>query len=1079
MVARFMPRRRASLLAALLCALLTSPAAALDFGAGPSPRAYEKDKPFSVAGDEAIIIEGVNSGAKATNIILRIDDEWAPSADQRFEKSFKVEPGPFSVIVPIKKLVAKDGGALSLEKLTRVVLFAWDDAQIKITRFGSGAAAVAKSPPPVEPPKTAVKAAPKSAPAAAAPAPAVGGEVGVDMMRPRPLPILFEPTKPADFSAAGEIVIEGVYRGAAKTVLVLRVDDSEAPTYGKRFNGEYAVSPGPFQIVVPVNALKTPAARMLDLKQIWRVILSSEDDRNFEISRLETTRSRAMAPVPAKEIKKAEAPKPIAPAPREGVKKKRIDFGKGKAPIEHGYYFTKLDLSGYDEIVVEGTAKTKGGLWLILRIDDGKSSGYATRYNLEIELTEGPFKIRAPLGGLKSPSGRLIDPSDIKLLVAAPYGDKKGEIEISRFVARKAPRLPKGAIGYAFGSPDAGLPPGFERIGPKDPRVFGSPTIVARPMPDPLVANGLRGVKTVRLAAPAGAYRVTIWSEDPGEWEYLPHPLRRVIRVNGVDLRNDKLTRQDWLASRYLKGLAREHTPKDDAYSAYGALRGEPRSAKVIVKGDEGLRVELGGSGPAARYISALLIEPAGDDAAFKAVEAARADWYREYWRVDPKWREIAAKDSPRAARLSLRSDAPQLTDAAGAPIKALKAVGAPGSGLRLTLSARAEAKIDAKARLTAPKLGKTALKASLWTGQWRLERRRPEHTLLRLGDNTLLPMGDAPIPADRPRRYEMWFEAPKDAKPGVYKGAFEITTATGVIKLPIEIELLPVKLPEAKEPAGFYISEAPHMTWFASKPFDRQRQAACDVRFVKRFGLLGSAPAVRSPKVGSTLATVLDLRLAFDLGLAPSPLAYNPIRPLQFDYKPKDGARLIADIEAQLKAAGAPPPYWSVADELSNPGETAAKDFWPWVKALRAAAPGIKLAGHLNSPDDRAFLSGFDAVVLNTGFGIDAKTLHEMKRRGLKVWIYNTFEPRLTAGSGSGRRMRAAMSNGTPAFPPLIRSILSTVAKAMCRRSSRAPKSAQSNLACIATFCGWLRAWLISAGCFGWTGEKDRRPKR
>ena len=75
---------------------------------------------------------------------------------------------------------------------------------------------------------------------------------------------------------------------------------------------------------------------------------------------------------------------------------------------------------------------------------------------------------------------------------------------------------------------------GMERIGPRDSRVKGSGVkAIRRPAPDPVVANGLQGIEQLRLAHPPGRARVTLFTEDPGEWEDLPAPLQRRIRING------------------------------------------------------------------------------------------------------------------------------------------------------------------------------------------------------------------------------------------------------------------------------------------------------------------------------------------------------------------------------------------------------------------------------------------------------------------------------------------------------------------------------------------------------------------
>src|SRR5690606_4573977 len=132
-------------------------------------------------------------------------------------------------------------------------------------------------------------------------------------------------------------------------------------------------------------------------------------------------------------------------------------------------------------------------------------------------------------------------------------------------------KLPAGAVGYAFGHQDAPLPPGFGRIAPGDDRIRGPRvTAVRRSGPDPLVASGIRGVETLKVAWTQPRARVTIWSEDPGDWEYLPHVLQQRVKINGRDVSMRSRTSDEWLKERYLDGARAEHFSMDDAWSAYG-----------------------------------------------------------------------------------------------------------------------------------------------------------------------------------------------------------------------------------------------------------------------------------------------------------------------------------------------------------------------------------------------------------------------------------------------------------------------------------------------------------------------------
>jgi hypothetical protein len=111
----------------------------------------------------------------------------------------------------------------------------------------------------------------------------------------------------------------------------------------------------------------------------------------------------------------------------------------------------------------------------------------------------------------------------------------------------------------------------------------------------------------------------------------------------------------------------------------------------------------------------------------------------------------------------------------------------------------------------------------------------------------------------------------------------------------------------------------------------------------------------------------------------------------------------------------------------------------------LRAAAPGLKLAGQFNEPDDWRYLRTVDVAIVNPGFGVDAATIAQVKARGREAWLYNTGAPRFTAGlwlwtTGATR----VTSSGMRACRPPIPMIPPTGARAMCRFSRRGRRFAR-----------------------------------
>jgi hypothetical protein len=785
-----------------------------------------------------------------------------------------------------------------------------------------------------------------------------------------PLPLRIEPGAPLRLDARDEVRIEGTIEDAAQVTLIVRIDDGKTTDYASRVNREHALPAGPFSLSIPLAGLATSGGRKLDAGDIRRIVVFTWPEQG----RITVTRLEA--------VRVAEA----RPATAAGI----LDLGKGMLPLTHEPG-GPLRFADEDEIRFEGTVEGAGKVAVVLRIDDGRSFNYASRFNEERTLSPGPFRISAGLKGLRTPDGRTLDHRDIRRIVLFVW-QGEGRVSVGRFEAGPAPKLPPGVEGYSLGAADARLLAGFERIAPGDARLAGRDmSVVRRPAPDPLVANGIKGVEWLRLPAPPGRARVTVWSEDPGEWETLFHPLSRRITINGQPLLSVDQTPRQWLGDRYLAGFAREHGPADDAWTAYGRWRGNPRSVEVPV-GTEGILIGLAGAEPNALFLSAVMVEPAGSARGFEHVQGLRAQWYRTTWPIGPPV-ATDAEDVPVA-----EVDSSLATASANAP---LAAAAAPGTGVRLGLSVQTDRPVVApRLRIEPPRLGAGALQVRAWAGQRRLERRYAGDTALAFGDNRLVAAtGTLPLRPGEPRTYELWVDVPPDAKPGRYRGRLQIDGPDRpLVRQAIEIDVPDVVLPPPAKPAGFYLAAPPHLAWFPALAAERDRQVACDLAFLRGFGFTGSAPAVTVPSGNGRRAFLTDMRRAFEAQLQPGWLIYNPADTLLASEGLAGSARSIALADAVMRAAGLPAPVWSVADEPSNPGQ-AGGNLRRWIAAIRTAAPGIRLAGHLNARADEPLVTLFDTVLVNPGFGIDADMLARTVALDRSVWLYNTEAPRLTAG--------------------------------------------------------------------------------
>lgn len=931
-------------LAATLLLHTTVQSPAQDIGTGPIPISREFASGTSLPQTGHLEVEGTLAGRSNKTIWIRIDDARSHDYSSRLNASRTISPGKFRFTLDFRKLRTTGNRPIEKQSIRRIVIFSDDaKASANITKATIVSPhSDSQATRPQRPPPTFAR-----------------GQ----------LPIEHDMGLLA-FSPTDTLYLSGKANGKGIANLELRIDDETSRDYQTRANVTLSLTPGAFERYLPFGNFRKSNGQRLDIANITRLILSSPD------------------PVPQVTIQSFEVKSSTRSAtPGNAGNSRTIELGKGRLPVA---YEPTIPLSVFDddELVIEGVVNGKQPMAFLVRIDDGQSSSYATRYNEERQVPSGPFKIVTSMRGLRTPQHRIIDSGNIRRIIAAQYGSAT-DATITRMFIRKAASLPPGATGYALGRKDAPLPPGFERIAPDDHRIQGQELrAIRRPRPDPLVANGIEGVKRLVLPASPGPKRVTIWTEDPGEWHVLPSPHSRTIKVNGVQALAYTRTPKEWIKARYLRGSKTEHSSKDDAWTAYGRWRGFPVSIETA-PGPHGIVIELEKHDEGSQFVSAVLIEPAGSSSAYTAVETWRAEWYQSNFRVD----STRPENSHIRPQFTL-PDPPQVPPTA----LALRATSAPGQGVRLTITLKADREISRpRIKIDPPRYSGTQLPTMLWAGKRRLEL---DGTLLRLTDNMLIAEAESlPLAPSEPRTYEFWIQVPKTTPPGEYKGLFSLSTENTSYSIPMAIDVIPVMIPNSPKPAGFYLVDPPHLSQFRSLHQEQTRQVKCDLDFMAAIGISGTAPPAPHFTADNFTAFTTFMQYAHNHHVQPGWLVYNPLQSLGTSPEQRfNSAQTVARVSSALKRLNIPEPVWSAADEPSNPDQNPAhlKEF---IETLRSKVPGIQLAGHLNSIADRPLIPMFDVAIVNHGFGLDHDNIRSVTSQKRRAWIYNTFEPRLTAG--------------------------------------------------------------------------------
>lgn len=170
---------------------------------------------------------------------------------------------------------------------------------------------------------------------------------------------------------------------------------------------------------------------------------------------------------------------------------------------------------------------------------------------------------------------------------------------------------PPGTVALDFGSPDAPVAKGFERVVTSDPRIAGTGLRpVRRPGDHDLINDGIRGIQKITLKVPDGIYRIVLITQNLGERKLMETPFGREVRVNDSAIAVADDLPQSWIDEAVLTNRGTDLVTRDTGVR--NLVQRQDAGFLVIeaaaVNGE--LVIELRGASEYGTYLNGLVVEP-------------------------------------------------------------------------------------------------------------------------------------------------------------------------------------------------------------------------------------------------------------------------------------------------------------------------------------------------------------------------------------------------------------------------------------------------------------------------------------
>ena len=548
------------------------------------------------------------------------------------------------------------------------------------------------------------------------------------------------------------------------------------------------------------------------------------------------------------------------------------------------------------------------------------------------------------------------------------------------------PARPKQVLAVDFGKKDSPVFPGFEQVTAEDRRLSGQILQRFRPSSDSLIQDGLEGIDTFSTPWENGQWKLTLWLQEQGEWEYLPHFLKRKILVEGQPIVEESYNIDQWISDVYFSGTEKEALIDGDHWQLIGERRTKPVTSIVTIK-DSTFTIHWIGD-RSARYAAGLVLEPLDSTFADKA-EQQRKERFLESW--------------PASKPDFLPQQKLTLLDTTAQPSSSLEQHNvyhaARNTMLNLQFQIRSPEVDNQPVIVTADPRSASGHKLTLKTryGHWRYERPEPNANQLIATDSYLrADLSEMTLKPELPRNIYVQIEVPNEAPSGIYKGSLQLLSKGTLRVVEFAIDVMPVHLPDMKRSVGLYLEPAPFYEWFPAKRSLKPLATACDLSLLSSMGFTNIAPPLETPKDEASRKTFINqMKQLRMFGFHSPTLAYTPLKHLLSIQSVDQVMMSLAKLRGQVSSSRLEMPYWSLYDE-PHPDKFAA--IKSTASSLHSQSLDMKTAGHLNNPKQNDLLDVTDLAVMNHGYGVSKQTIENLQASRI-VWLYNMPAPRLAAG--------------------------------------------------------------------------------